>query len=154
MVVVSITVPLHPACKTCNYIHYMLNYMLPMMLMHFRLAFDGNGLWAQEWRRHVLPTPSDPWNRVFQLLQRPLKMCTNSRAFKLAMRQKKSAIHAVSSSEPESCCYSSSSSPNVFTVRPHAWSETTYFISMHKQNLVLISLNNCGIVSEWASEPA
>ena len=29
----SITVPLHPACKTCNYIHYMLNYMLPMMLM-------------------------------------------------------------------------------------------------------------------------
>jgi hypothetical protein len=33
MLVVSITVPLHPACKTCNYIHYMLNYMLPMMLM-------------------------------------------------------------------------------------------------------------------------
>ena len=28
-----------------------------------------------------------PWNRVFQLLQRPLKMCTNRRPFKLYTRQ-------------------------------------------------------------------
>ncbi len=33
MVVTSITVPLHPECNGCNYIHYMTNYMLSMRLM-------------------------------------------------------------------------------------------------------------------------
>ena len=37
----------------------------------------------------------DPEIRIFQLLQRPLKMCTNSRAFKLAMHASKSLFHAV-----------------------------------------------------------
>ncbi len=33
MVVTSITVPLHSGCNSCNYIHYMINYMLSKMLM-------------------------------------------------------------------------------------------------------------------------
>jgi hypothetical protein len=39
-VVTSITVPLHPGCNACNYMHYMTNYMLPKMLMQGEL--NGN----------------------------------------------------------------------------------------------------------------
>ena len=43
-------------------------------------------------------TPGGPepgCNRVFQLLQRTLKMCSDGRALKLAMQHSKSAFHAV-----------------------------------------------------------
>ena len=69
--------------------------MLPFLLfssINFPKLFCSAG---GPGRRLTSGGPEPGCNRVFQLLQRTLKMCSDGRALKLAMQHSKSAFHVV-----------------------------------------------------------